>query len=128
MRRVLPLALLLVPALARAQREPDPEQHEVDVNVDINVQTGGNEALFDAKYTFTPSGIDRRDVIPAAVRRFERHPTSFWARIVHNGGSRETTTGIRLGTALNLGFLYLDGEAGVERDLTTFDEPSVGGR
>src|SRR5262249_34321844 len=129
MRRVLPLALLLVPALARAQREPDPQQHEVDVNVDINVQTGGNAALFDARYTYTPSGVDRRDVVPPTARRFGRHPTAFWARIVHDGGSREQITGVRLGFILNpVDFLYVEGEGGVERDRTLFDEPSAGGR
>jgi hypothetical protein len=129
MRRVLALALVLVPALARAQREADPQQHEVDVSVDISVETAANAALFDLQYTFTPAGIDRRDVVPAIVRRFERHPSSLWAHIVHDGGSREAITSARLGGILNpVDFLYLEGEAGVERNLTLFDAPGQGGR
>ncbi len=125
------LAVALVPALAapaRAQREPEPQRHEVDIGIDVNVESGGSAALLDAQYTFTPAGIDRRDVVPAVVRRFERHPSSFWARAVHNGGTREAVTGARLGGILNLLDLYLEVEAGLERDLTLFDAPSEHGR
>lgn len=130
MRRVLALAATLAPALAgAAEREPEPEQHEVDIGVDILVESLANSALLDLQYTFTPAGIDRHDVVPAIVRRFERHPTSFWARIVHFGGSREAITSARLGGILNpIDLLYIETEIGVERDLTRFDAPIDGGR
>jgi hypothetical protein len=126
MRRVAAIGLWLVPALAAAA-EPDPQQHEIDVSVDIGVESGANAALFDAMYIFTPAGIDRRDVLPAIVRRFERHPSAVWARIAHLGATRETVTGIRLGGIYQPfdGALYLQGEGGVERDLTNFDRPTT---
>src|SRR5262249_10715705 len=124
MRRVAPLVVALMPALAWAV-DPDPQQHEIDVNLDINVEQGGNAALFDAKYTFTPSGIDRRDVLPAIVRRFERHPSALWIRAVPAGSTRETVTGLRLGGIYQPldGALYLEGEGALERDLLGFDNP-----
>jgi len=122
------LAIVLATGGSAQAREPDIQQHELSGEIDIAVQTGGNAALFDALYTFSPEGIDRNDEdTPPVLRRFLIHPSSVSLHVTQNGGTREA---ILTGTAaieLNpfQGAVYLRAEGGVGRHLTIYAEPAL---
>jgi hypothetical protein len=123
--------LVLLPAVARAQdepRQPQPQRHEVRVDVDISTYQGGNSALVDAQYTFTPESLDRGDEVVPYLRRFVRHPSAVWARILRFGTTDEQVTGARLGGILQLasGRVYASGEAGIEVDSIDNDPAEPG--
>src|SRR5688572_12106414 len=119
--RALVAAALLLLTVPAAAREAEPQLHEVRIDLDIGVERAANSAYFDAQYTFTPGSINRTDDVVAILRRFVRHPSSLWARIIRHGYTRESVTGGRLGGILNLGPAYASAEAGLEHDLVDFD-------
>lgn len=125
MSRLLPAAAIaLACALATpaaAQRTPEPQAHEVRLDVDISVEREANGANIEGTYTFTPSKINRVDEVVPILRRFVRHPSAIWVRLLRNGYSREPVTGASAGGILQLGPLYVSGGAGIEQDVVDYD-------
>jgi hypothetical protein len=128
MRRTaaIPAALTLAAAAlaatpAAAQRTPEPQAHEVRLDVDISVERQANGALIDGQYTFTPSKLNRVDEVVPILRRFVRHPSAVWVRIMRHGYSREPVTGASAGGILQLGPAYITGNAGIEYDIVDYD-------
>jgi hypothetical protein len=123
------LLLLLSSAAARErEREPDPQRHELRLDLDISVANLANSALFDGQYTFTPGALNRHDEVVPALRRFVRHPSTLWLRVMRDGSSIDTRTGLHAGASGELlgGRLFGALEAGVERDEVNYDPRECG--
>jgi hypothetical protein len=114
------LASGALPALAQS-REPEPQAHEVSLSLDISVESEANAALVEAQYTYTPSKINRVDEVVPILRRFVRHPSAVWLRILRFGYTREPVTGGSVGGVLHLGPAYVGGDVGVQHDVVDYD-------
>ena len=125
MRRssAIPVALFIAlgAAPAFAQRQPEPQAHEVRLDVDISVEREANGAFIDGQYTFTPSKLNRVDEVVPILRRFVRHPSALWVRIIRHGYSREPVTGAAAGGILQLGPTYVSATGGIEYDVVDYD-------
>lgn len=113
--------LTLGATTAAAQRTPEPQAHEVRLDVDISVEKEANGAFIEGQYTFTPAKINRVDEVVAILRRFVRHPSSFWLRIVRFGYTREPVTGAAAGGVVQLGPAYVAGDVGIEYNVVDYD-------
>jgi hypothetical protein len=125
----LPLAVALACCLAApaaAQRTPEPQAHEVRLDVDISVEREANGANIEGTYIFTPSKINRVDEVVPILRRFVRHPSAIWVRLLRNGYSREPVTGGSAGGILQLGPAYVTGGAGIELNVVDYDPTEDG--
>lgn len=108
-------------APAAAQREAEPQAHEVRLDVDISVEREANGALVEGTYIFTPSKLNRVDEVVPILRRFVRHPSALWVRIIRHGYSREPVTGAAAGGILQLGPTYVSATGGIEYNVVDYD-------
>jgi hypothetical protein len=121
-------AVLAIPLDAHARRRSNPQAHEVRVDVDISVANQANASFIDAQYSyFFPSPLQSEDEVAPALRRFVRHPSEIFVRLVRDGSTIDTRTSLAAGSMIHLvdGVFYVGAQAGVELDDVRYD-PSEG--
>ncbi|MBI4511677.1 MAG: hypothetical protein HY698_18735 [Deltaproteobacteria bacterium] len=120
------LAAFLVPvAAAHADQK---QLHEVRADLDLEAGNPSSQSNLDVQYTFTPSGIDRRDEVVPPLRRFVRHPSAAWLRGSYDGSFRGSAASARGGGIAYLlqGRAHAQGEIGIERVTIDYDAHEEG--
>jgi hypothetical protein len=118
---LLAAGVALAATPAAAQRQPEPQAHEVRLDVDISVEREANGAYVEGQYTWTPAKLNRVDEVVPILRRYVRHPSAVWVRILRHGYSREPVTGASAGGILQLGPAYVTATGGIEYNVVEYD-------
>jgi hypothetical protein len=112
----LAAAAAIVAPRAAAARDPFPQPGEV--TVDIDTTFGGkfrNNATIDFLYLHSFEPLDKRDEVVPALRRFVRHPSTFYVHGLRDDLANDTTSYVGAGGQLWLSDqLFLGGELGGE--------------